>query len=76
MILQQVKLPATARSIRVFDVARVEAQGRRDRGASAARRDGAHERGHFVRRVVAGRGVGHVGRAAFLRHRVPVGSVA
>jgi len=60
----------------IFVPAGVDAQGRGDGGPSAARRDWADKRGHFVGAVVASRGVGHVGRAALLRHGMPIGAVA
>ena len=54
----------------------IDAQRRGDCRARTACGDGADERGHLVWRVVASGGVGHVGCAAFLRHRVPVSAVA
>ena len=53
----------------------VDAQGRGDRRTGAARRDRADKWGHFIGAVVAGRGVGHVGRATLLRHGMPIGAV-
>ena len=60
----------------VFGPTWKDAQRRGDRGARTACGDGPNERGHFVGRMVASGGVGHVGRAALLGHGVPIGAVA
>lgn len=76
MFLQQGYLPATARLKRVFQITRIEAKRRGNSRAGAACGYGADKRRHLVGRMVGRGRVGHVGRAAFLRHGVPVGPVA
>ena len=76
MFLQQGYTPATARLKRVFQIARVEAKRRGNHGAGAACGYGADKRRHLVGRMVGRGRVGHIGRAAFLRHGVPVSPVA